>query len=87
MFPYALIPATTALGSIHPTGREEGLRHGANVVMPNLSPANVRSLYTLYANKISSGEEAAECRADLEKRVEAAGYRIVTDIGNPISPS
>lgn len=87
MFPYALIPATTALGTIRPSGREEGLKHGANVVMPNLSPADVRSLYSLYENKISAGEEAAECRADLEKRVKAAGYRIVTDIGNPAAPA
>lgn len=86
LFPYALIPATTALGTIHPTGREEGLKHGANVVMPNLSPTEVRSLYTLYANKIATGEEAAEGRADLERRVKESGYRIVTDIGHPVIP-
>lgn len=82
MFPYALIPSTTALGTIHPQGREMGLKAGANVVMPNLSPVGVRKLYSLYENKICTGEEAAQCRSCLEKRVEAAGYRIVTDIGN-----
>lgn len=82
MFPYALIPSTTALGTIHPQGRELGLKAGANVVMPNLSPVGVRKLYELYENKICTGEEAAQCRGCLEKRVEAAGYRIVTDIGN-----
>lgn len=82
MFPYALIPATTALGTIHPQGRERGLQAGANVVMPNLSPVNVRKLYDLYENKICTGEEAAQCRGCLERRVDSAGYRIVTDIGN-----
>lgn len=82
MFPYALIPSTTALGTIHPQGRELGLKAGANVVMPNLSPVSVRKLYSLYENKICTGEEAAQCRGCLERRVESAGYRIVTDIGN-----
>jgi len=82
MFPYALIPATTALGTIHPNGREMGLRAGANVVMPNLSPRAYRKLYDLYENKISTGEEAAQSRALLEKKVESAGYRVVTAIGN-----
>lgn len=82
MFPYALIPSTTALGTLHPEGREMGLRAGANVVMPNLSPQKCRKLYDLYDNKISTGEEAAQSRALLEKRVEAAGYRVVTAIGN-----
>lgn len=82
MFPYALIPATTALGSIHPQGRELGLKAGANVVMPNLSPVKVRKLYDLYENKICTGEEAAECRLCLERRVESAGYKIVTARGD-----
>ena len=82
MFPYALIPATTALGTIHPQGRELGLKAGANVVMPNLSPVSVRKLYSLYENKICTGEEAAQCRGCLERRVSSAGYQIVTAIGN-----
>lgn len=82
MFPYVLLPSTTALGTLHPSGRELGLKAGANVVMPNLSPVSVRKLYELYENKICTGEEAAQCRGCLEKRVEAAGYKIVTDIGN-----
>lgn len=82
MFPYALLPATTALGTIHPLGREMGLKAGANVVMPNLSPTGVRKKYELYANKICTGEESAQCRTCLERRVEAAGYRIVTAVGD-----
>ena len=82
LFPHALLPATTALGTIHPTGRELGLRAGANVVMPNLSPTETREKYALYDNKLCTGEEAAECRACLETRVRAAGYEIVTDRGD-----
>ncbi len=82
MFPYALIPSTTALGTIDPMGREMGLRAGANVVMPNLSQVSVRKLYKLYENKICTGDEAAQCIECLKRRVEFAGYRIVTDIGN-----
>ncbi len=85
LFPKALIPATTALGTIHPTGREQGLKAGANVVMPNLSPVKVRGLYTLYDNKICTGEEAAECRFCLENRVKNAGYKIVTARGDALS--
>ena len=82
MFPYALIPATTALGTISPTGREQGLKFGANVVMPNLSPTSVREHYSLYDNKICTGDEAAECRVCLEGRVASAGYSIVVHRGD-----
>lgn len=82
ILPNALIPSTTALGTIDPHGREKGLKAGANVVMPNLSPVKFRKLYSLYDNKICMGDEAAECRQCLEKRVESAGYKIVTDRGD-----
>lgn len=82
MFPYALIPSTTALGTIHPNGRELGLKAGANVVMPNLSPISTRGLYTLYNNKICTGDEAAESVRRLDERIRAIGYQIATDIGN-----
>ena len=82
MFPYVLLPSTTALGTISPNGRELGLQHGANVVMPNLSPVRFRKHYELYDNKICTGEEAAECKGCLELRVKKAGYRIVSDRGD-----
>lgn len=82
MFPWALLPSTTALGTIHPEGREKGLKAGANVVMPNLSPSDVRKLYTLYDNKIHSGAEAAQSVNDLKTRVANAGYRVVVDAGH-----
>lgn len=80
--PNLLLPATTALGTIHPSGREMGILAGANVVMPNLSPAEVRGKYALYDNKLSDGAEAAQCRAELEERMAAIGYRVVTARGD-----
>lgn len=82
MFPYVLLPATTALGTIHPEGRELGLKAGANVVMPNLSPVNVREHYALYENKICTGAEDARYIESLKEKVKQAGYRIVTDRGD-----
>ena len=82
MLPKVLLPATTALGTLDPKGREKGLEAGANVVMPNLSPVEDRKKYELYDHKICTGEEAAECRACLARRVEAAGYRIVEERGD-----
>ncbi len=84
--PYALIPSTTALGTISPIGRELGLKAGANVVMPNLSPPSVRKKYMLYDNKICTGEESAQCLECLKKRVSSAGYQIVVDRGDVYKP-
>lgn len=82
LLPQVLLPATTALGTIDPQGREKGLRAGANVLMPNLSPTTVRRKYALYDNKICMGEEAAECVNCLARRVASTGYQIVTNRGD-----
>ncbi len=82
MLPNSLLPATTALGTIHPGGREEGILSGANVVMPNLSPTTVRKNYELYDNKICTGDEAAECRFCLSRRMEKIGYELAVDRGD-----
>ena len=82
LLPKVLLPATTALGTIDPQGREKGLLAGANVLMPNLSPTAVRRKYALYDNKICMGEEAAECVSCLSKRVASTGYQIVTSRGD-----
>ena len=84
MFPDALIPATTALGSVDPRGREKGILAGANVIMPNLSPVSVRDKYILYDGKICTGDEAAQCRSCLENRLRRIGYDI--DEGRGDSP-
>ncbi len=80
--PSILLPATTALGSIDPIGREKGILSGANVVMPNLSPLDTREKYALYNNKLSTGAESAQGKAALEEKMNAIGYRIVTDRGD-----
>lgn len=80
--PKVLLPATTALGTIHPLGREKGILAGANVVMPNLSPVSVRNKYLLYDNKICTGDEAAECKNCLSLRMKAIGYEVVVSRGD-----
>lgn len=85
LLPEVLLPATTALGTLDPDGREYALNAGANVVMPNLSPLENRKDYAIYDNKISTGEEAAESRASLEKRLYAAGYIPEYDRGDHIN--
>lgn len=82
LLPKVLLPATTALGTIDPQGREKGLQAGANVIMPNLSPVSVRKKYVLYDNKICTGEEAAECVQCLRERVSRAGYEVVVSRGD-----
>ena len=85
MLPCALLPSTTALGTINEKGREMGILSGANVVMPNLSPVGVRSKYLLYDNKICTGDEAAECRCCMENRMKSIGYNVVVSRGDCIN--
>ncbi len=82
MLPHALLPSTTALGTIAPDGRERGVLAGGNVVMPNLSPLSVRKKYLLYDNKICTGDEAAESLNNLRQRMKGIGYEVVTDRGD-----
>ena len=82
MQPNLLMPATTALGTLDAQGRELGVRAGANVVMPNLSPSEVRKKYLLYDNKICTGDEAAECVACMQNRMKKIGYEIVITRGD-----
>ena len=84
MLPKALLPATTALGTLDSMGREKGLAAGANVIMPNLSPVKNRKQYELYDNKICTGEEAAECRGCLSRRVKSVGYELVEERGDAV---
>ncbi|MBE6925182.1 MAG: [FeFe] hydrogenase H-cluster radical SAM maturase HydE [Ruminococcaceae bacterium] len=85
MLPQVLLPATTALGTIHPQGRELGLLAGANVCMPNLSPVEVRQKYALYDNKICTGEEAAECVQCLRRRIESVGFQVAATRGDHVN--
>lgn len=80
--PDVLLPATTALGTLDPQGREKGISFGANVLMPNLSPSDVKKKYLLYDNKICTGDEAARCIECLKARIKKTGCEIVTDRGD-----
>ena len=82
LHPCVLLPATTALGTLHPQGRELGIQFGANVVMPNLSPTEHRKDYSIYDNKICTGEESAQCRACTEGRLRRIGFESVVDRGD-----
>lgn len=82
LMPDVLLPATTALGTIDPQGREKGILSGANVLMPNLSPQRVRKKYELYDDKICTGDEAAECRSCLERRIRSIGCEIASERGD-----
>ena len=84
MLPKVLMPATTALSTIHPDGRKMGILAGANVVMPNLSPQENRKLYSLYDNKRCMGDEAAEGLAMLRAEMEEIGYEIVSARGDAL---
>ena len=85
LLPDVLLPATTALGTVDPVGREKGIAAGANVVMPNLSPTEVRGKYLLYDNKICTGDEAAECIRCMSLRVERTGYHVVESRGDHVN--
>lgn len=82
--PQVLLPATTALGTIDPRGREKGILSGANVIMPNLSPGDARTKYELYNGKLSSGGEAAENLKEIKQSMEKIGYRVVNSRGDRV---
>ncbi len=82
LLPKVLLPATTALGTALEGGRERGILHGANVVMPNLSPADVRSKYLLYHDKLATGAESANGLAQLRRNLQAIGYEAVVARGD-----
>ncbi len=84
MFPKILLPATTALNTISPKGRESGILAGANVIMPNLSPLQVRQKYMLYDHKVSTGGESAQCWHDLEKSMRDIGCELCIGRGDSL---
>ncbi len=82
MMPKVLLPATTALGSISCDGRERGIMAGANVLMPNLSPIDVREKYSLYNGKLSTGIESAEGLSSLAEKLSGIGCEISVSRGD-----
>jgi len=82
MFPKVLLPATTALATLNPYGREMGIKSGANVIMPNLSPENAKEKYLLYNGKLCSGSESAYNMNSISQCIKNIGYEIVTERGD-----
>lgn len=75
------IPATTAVGTIDPRGRQKALACGANVLMPNITPAAYRKHYEIYPDKICISEEVSKCRGCAEGMIEASGRTLSFGIG------
>jgi len=84
LLPKCLLPSTTALATLSPDGRINGLRAGANVIMPNLSPEGVRRKYNLYDNKACTGLESAENYLQLTKQLADAGFRVMPERGDAL---
>lgn len=82
MLPKVLLPATTALGTVKNGGREMGILAGGNVIMPNLSPEDVRGKYMLYNNKLVTGGEAAENLKLLKESLAEIGCFITANRGD-----
>lgn len=82
VFPFAHLPATTAMGSLHPQGRERALEAGANVMMPNVTPTGVREQYQIYPGKICLSDDARHCRGCITGRIRALGRTVATDHGH-----
>ena len=84
LLPKVLLPATTALATLSENGTVKGLEAGANVIMPNISPTNIRNLYTLYNNKKITGGESLEGINNLKNMLEQHGYEAVIDRGDSL---
>nr|WP_295611347.1 [FeFe] hydrogenase H-cluster radical SAM maturase HydE [uncultured Terrisporobacter sp.] len=82
MLPDVLLPATTALSTVRDDGRQLGVLSGANVIMPNLSPIEVRKKYMLYDNKAITGDDAGENLKLIQDNMNEIGYEVIIDKGD-----
>ena len=85
--PWILLPATTALASLHPEGRELALRAGANVIMPNVTPEDVRSLYQIYPGKLNTEDNMKDYYNRIRTMIESEGRTVATGFGHSFLPS
>lgn len=85
--PWLLLPATTALESMLTNGRQLAMQAGANVIMPNVSPQEYRSLYQIYPGKTSVFGSIADARKVMENVITSAGFTVATDMGNSVKAS
>ena len=82
MHPDALIPATTALSTLHPQGRMAGILAGANVIMPDFTPREQREAYALYEGKTAAWTETAENLKELRQELSTHDYTICEGRGD-----
>ena len=82
MLPWVLLPSTTALGTVEGDGRKMGVLAGCNVIMPNLSPMEVRKKYMLYDNKAGTDITAHQGIAMLRQQMEEIGYEVIVGKGD-----
>ena len=85
--PWILLPATTALASLHPEGRELALRAGANVIMPNVTPEDVRSLYQIYPGKLNTEDNMKDYYNRIRTMIESEGRTVASGFGHSFLPS
>ena len=85
--PWILLPATTALASLHPEGRELALRAGANVIMPNVTPEAVRSLYQIYPGKLNTEDNMKDYYNRIRTMIESEGRTVASGFGHSFLPS
>jgi biotin synthase len=85
--PWMLLPATTSLATLHPQGRELALRAGANVIMPNVSPDEFRSLYQIYPGKLNTHDSLVAYRQKITALIEREGRTVATDFGHSMHPA
>ncbi len=82
--PDAHIPATTAVGTVHVTGRQQALKCGCNVIMPNITPSKYRKFYEIYPNKAPAGKNLSDSHSHIEKMIKSLGRNISKDYGHSL---
>ncbi|GAB6180541.1 [FeFe] hydrogenase H-cluster radical SAM maturase HydE [Desulfotomaculum defluvii] len=82
VLPQTHLPATTAVGTLHPEGRKLALASGANVIMPNLSPVSYREKYQIYPDKAGSREKPTESHAKITSLIKEVGRSVSTGRGD-----
>jgi biotin synthase len=87
LLPSINIAATTALQTLAPDGREQGLRFGANVIMPQATPLRVRHQYTLYDGKPCLDDSAGQCASCLEGRIKSVGRQTLHNAWGDAKPA
>lgn len=81
------MPATTAMGTIDPHGREKALQCGANVLMPNVTPQRYRQHYQIYPNKICINEEPGDCQGCIQGMISLLGRTMADGPGHSLRQS